>query len=790
MKPTLLLFFILPAFYIHAQTSVHGKLLDKDTELPVIYANVTVIASDSTMLGAVSDEEGRFSIARVLPGNYTLTVNFMGYREVQKPLRVDGKNSNVGTIYLEEQVENLEEVVVKSSRPAVQYKVDRQIINAEAFPAAHVAIDLMENVPSVSVDVEGNIKYRGDGTFRVFINGHPVANGVEKLRQIPSSQIERIEIITNPPAQYASEGTAGIIQVILKKNRMQGYAINANTYANSRGAVQGYFSIDKKSEKSGWYINTNGGHNVWSNFKLQQVQTVMEDGVPYQTRLNQRYSNGADRMYVEAGFNHDITDKDYIDMAVHINPFKMKNFRTIRGNVSAGPLTETGDLQAAEIYRLRSSGFEKFHYIGGTLNYEHYFKTDKSHKISAYADVSYYLSPYEEQQKDRKLYTDSVSAVGYEGFENKELVLDSKINYTLPLSEKSSLETGMEIEVHQIPLLGNENGTFDAGGNLVPYSGQRTAQTVDFRRNIYSGYATFKSGIGLLEYQLGLRVENTYTKTDYSYRTPEGEIFFVPGTDKFTQLFPTVHLLYNISEQTQLVGNYSRRIDRPGYWQLTPYRRYQSVTAYFEGNPDIRPSYINAYEVGFKQNWSNKNYLSIQLFHRAGTNVINDINTSDAGGLLLIKPHNVGTSKSTGIEIMGNYKPAEWWETNLSTSLFDYRLHIDFENEQQTRKQFNYEFKWNNTLSLPHGFILKYNMNYNSPVQEVQGTREGFLNSSASLQKAVADDRWTFTVGAYNLLGTAKYDYNTTGEGFSNNQTYNYDTFAFLKVAFKLDNQQ
>ncbi|MGS2741067.1 TonB-dependent receptor domain-containing protein [Sinomicrobium sp. M5D2P17] len=793
MKFYLFFFFALPAFYAHAQTTIHGKIVDKQTDSPVIYANVSVFSAadkDSVLLGAISDEKGAFTIKQVPVGSYTLKVNFMGYIEVNQPLEVSRNTLDAGTIFLEEQVENLEEVVVKSSKPAVQYKVDRQIINAAAFPAANVAIDLLENVPSVSVDVEGNIKYRGDGTFRVFINGHPVANGVEKLRQIPSSQIERIEIITNPPAQYASEGTAGIIQVILKKNRMQGYAINTNVYANSRGSIQGYFSIDKKGEKSGWYVNTNGGHNVWSNYDLTQVQTVISDGVSYQTRVAQNFKNGNDRMYLEAGFNYDISEKDYIDVAVHVNPFKMRNFRNTRGDVRSGTLTESGTLENETLYHLRSARFEKFHYVGGTVNYEHYFNKDKSHKLSTYANVSYYLSPYAERQTDRKIYADSISSIGYDGFENKELVLDSKLNYTLPLSEKSSLETGAEIEVHQIPLLGGENGYFEAGGKIIPYSGQRSEQVIDFRRNVYSGYATFKSGIGSWEYQLGLRVENTYTKADYNYRNEDGAAVYIPGDDNFTQLFPSAHLLYNFSEQTQFVANYSRRIDRPGYWQITPYQRYESVTSYFEGNAGIKPSYINAYELGFKQNWSNKNYLSIQLFHRAISNVLNNISTSGDEGILISSPENIGTSYSTGMEIMGNYKPGDWWETNMSISLFDYKLHVTYANRDEERKQFNYEFKWNNTFTLPSDFILKYNMNYNSPSQEAQGNREGYLNTSASLQKSFADDRWTFTLGAYNLLGTAKYEYNRQGEDFSNNLSYDYDTFAFLKVAFKLDRQK
>lgn len=791
-KILLLLITISFSTFLNAQNLTLETQVNDEANSAIIFADAYLYSvSDSLKVyQAMGDETGKIKFEEIESGNYYLEIDVLGYHLYKSANFEIHSNKNLGEIKLKkDEAISLNEAVIKSEKPGIQYKVDRQIVNAESFPNANVAIDLLENVPSVSVDIDGTLKYRGDGTFRVFINGHPVANGTDKLKEIPTSQIERIEIITNPPAQYASQGTAGIIQVILKKNRLQGYAINANVFANALGGVSGYFSIDQKSEKSGWYINGSGGKNVWNKYDFSLEQTTVEEGRTYRNSFFEERENGSRQAYLEAGFNYDLTDKDYIDVSFNINPFETKHFNLSKGNVNSSVFDNGGNLLSNEQYQLRSENEETYRFFGGSINYEHSFNDDKSHKLSVNASVDYFISPYNEYQMDEKIYDDRVERIGKQGYEKNELIINGRVNYAYPVSEKTSFEVGAEIEAHQIPEIGNENGNFDENGQLIPYSNQRSNQTIDFMRNIYAGFATFKSSFGKFEYQLGLRVENTETKADYNYTDENGLAVYEPQSDNFTKLFPSAHLLYNISDKTQIVANYTRRINRPGYSQFVPFQSYNSVVSYYRGNAAILPVYTNAYEIGYKQNWTQKNYISLQVFHRAASDVMSNINSVSGDGSISATPQNVGKSFSTGVELMGNYKISNWWESNLSISLFDYLLKVDYAEQDYEVQQFNYQVRWSNTFKLPADFNVKFNLNYFGPGKGAQDEREAYLNSSASIQKSIMNDKWTFTLGADNILDAFNYDYKTSGDGFVTLQNYDYESNFFLRVAFKFDNQ-
>lgn len=211
--------FLFGCFCFSQTATVQGTVSDSLTGNPVAFAEVVLAAAktnDSTLLGAITNENGFFIFEKVPYGTYKFSAAFMGFGKVEKTITIQTKKTDLGTLYLSENAEDLEQVVVTSSKPGVQYKVDRQIINPQSFPGANVAVDLLKNVSSLQVDVNGEVTYRNDGTFKVYINGHPVPNGSQKLQQIPTEQIERIEVITNPSSEFSAEGSAGIIQIILE----------------------------------------------------------------------------------------------------------------------------------------------------------------------------------------------------------------------------------------------------------------------------------------------------------------------------------------------------------------------------------------------------------------------------------------------------------------------------------------------------------------------------------------------------------------------------------------------
>jgi len=250
IKITLFLLVALHCSMTFAQSAkLSGKVIDENTGNPIPYANITLkLKNDSLrILGGITNHEGIFTLGSVAYGNYVLKISFIGYdAKVVNPFVINQHQYDLGTTALSVSARNLGEVTVNSEKSGITYGVDRKIINAKSFPGADKAIDLLENMPSLQVDVDGRLTYRGDGTFLVYINGRPELNGEEKLRQISADQIQYIEIITNPTAKYDAEGTAGIIQVILKRNRLEGYAINTSAKFSTLGSYEWLFSVDVK----------------------------------------------------------------------------------------------------------------------------------------------------------------------------------------------------------------------------------------------------------------------------------------------------------------------------------------------------------------------------------------------------------------------------------------------------------------------------------------------------------------------------------------------------------------
>ncbi|SFU27149.1 Outer membrane receptor proteins, mostly Fe transport [Pustulibacterium marinum] len=777
-----------------AQTAVvKGKVLDKATSQPIPYAEITlksVAVQDSVLLGGISNESGVFQLEKVPFGSYTVQATFMGFSKVEIPVTVDKYVVTVADILLKENVENLDEVVVKSNKPAIQYKVDRQVINAESFPTASVAVDLLQNVPSLQVDINGNITYRGDGTFVVYINGHRDPNGTEKLRQIPADQIERIEIITNPSSKYRSEGSAGIIQVILKKTRLEGYAINTEITTNTFGTLNGYASIDKKTARSGWYMNVQEGDQVFNKSEYNLQQRVLNNDVLYTTSLYRDQKYGQKVSYIQAGFNYDITPSDYIDFSANINYVNNRGYRDFTGNVTNEAYDAEGNILDQSYYNLQTTYRNNYGYYGGTFGYNHFFNESKSHKLVLNVDVSNYTSPYKESTIDSKIYEDRVEKIGYLNYEKNELLVNGTLDYTVPFSEETSLDVGVAVEIDNIPEVGNDNGNFDENNNLIPFSDERTNQIIDFKRNIYATYFNFKSKFKKLEYQFGLRLENTDTKSNYSYVAVDQQQVYIPASDNFTKLFPTAYLLYNFSDDIQLVANYTRRINRPGYYQLIPVLQYTDVTSYYLGNANIKPAYVDSYELGYKQNWTNKDYASFQFYHRKTTNVMQDYTVTGADEILISMPTNVGISQNTGVELMGNIAFKKWWTSNLSISLYDYHLEVDFDETAYTRNQFNYGAKWNNTFEVSDDFSIQYYMSYSGPFQGAQEKRDGFFYASLGVKKTFFDDRWKVNLTGSNIFDTQQYDVVTQGTDFSRISNYRNIPYLTLKIGYTFDNQE
>jgi len=773
---------------VFAQYSkLSGTVLDV-TGKPVQYANVSLIyLSDSSFYGAMSDTNGHFSIDHLAEGACQFKVSFVGYQKFNKDTLIIKKGRNIfDDIKLDILPENIDQITVTPNSSGIVYHVDRKVIQAQNFPEANVAMDLLENIPSLQLDFEGKLTYRGDGTFIVYINGHPVNNGEEKLRQIAAEDIDYIEVITNPSARYDAEGTAGIIQVILKRNRLEGYLISTSAQVSTFGSYEWLFSVDQKGERGGWYLKSQLESYVRNRNTVTTDQNVFSDNVESDiySKIDRKETLGNNLL--EFGFNYDLTEKDYIDLSIHVNPLKRSQFLAEEGFYNVNQ-TISGETTDEESYLFDSEFDLKYQYLGGTVSYEHAFTKDRTDMLSAYLTYSAYLTPLSESKTDLSVFEDYTEKKGYAGEEKGETYLKGSISYKNKISEKSSIDMGAEMSLDYLPTVSYTSGYFE-NGTIIPFDGEPEDQKVEFKQNIYSGFLTFKSSFGKLEYMLGCRTEYTDRSSDYNYINDSGEWEYVPAKKNFIDFFPSFHSVYNFTEENQLSLSYSRRIDRPDYWALIPMKRYESPYIYYTGNGNLTPSYTSSFEMKYLYSWE-KNFFSAELYSRSNENVLQSYYSRADEDKILWTKENVGNSVSIGTELMADIDILKWWNVNLSSSFYWYQLNVDVDQDQHTYEKFRSDSRLNNTFKISNTFSFRYNLTYKSPSVTAQLDREAYWYSDMSLRKTFDDRKWQVSLSWFNVFNTINYHTISQGEGFYIDSHFEKDPYITLKVTYRLDNQ-
>lgn len=767
-----------------------GQLIHDSSGEPMAYASAILTSPVDTtlLLGAVTDESGQFVIKHAKQGNYQLKLSFVGYQSVVvDDILLQRGVRDVGEIRMQMLAENLEDITVRSTKSAISYKVDRKVIDAGSFPGANVGMDLLENIPSLQVDFEGKLTYRGDGTFKVFINGNPTFQGEEKLRQIPADRIDLIEVITNPSAKYDAEGTAGIIQVILKKNRLEGFNISTGAMVNTREGYEWNLSVDKKGDRGGWHLLWKYGYDVRSKYDYEKYQEVYQDNQTYITHSDKTKQVGALSSFLVFGLNHDLSDKDYVDISFFLQPITCNNDHDEAWDITERRLVDGIPAEPENRYRMNSVLDMTYSHWGSSVTYKHAFNKKRTHQFSSLLKLTGYLVDMEKEQKDTK-FDDVTTYQGFKNSESDELDILAKIDYKRPLGDNSNMETGVNFDSEKIPVVASASGTYDEQGAFLPFPTEPLDQEVDFKQHIYAGYAIFKSSWNKLKYQLSMRVEHTERQSDYSYAEVNGRAL-IPDRETFTDFFPSFHAMYKVSDISQLSASYSRRINRPSYWNLIPMRVYSTPFSYYTGNGSLMPATSDAFELNYKRSWD-KDFVAVEGFMRRTGNVIQDYYRSASDNILETKPENVGTSWSYGVEIMTGVDIFPWWNANLSTSLYAYQLDVDVALNQKTENQFKADSRFNNTFRLPHSMMVKWDVRYNSPTVKAQIKKDGYAYSNLAFNKAFNDRTWRVTVSWSNIFNSYKYDFSGRDVDFYENGHYASEPYLSFKVVYTFDNQK
>jgi len=741
---------------------IYGSLIDSLTNTPVDYATIALykLKDKKLITGTLTKTKGKFNFESVYPGKYYMQISFMGYKEVTiNDIIINMANPivDLGKIFMQRSVQNLEEVVIDGSAPGIEYKIDKKIINVskQITATSGTAVDILETVPSINVDIEGNVSLRGSTGFTVLIDGRPsILDPNDALLQIPASTIDNIEIITNPSVKYDPDGTAGIINIITKKNKLQGVSGIINLNAGLDKKYGGDFLVNLKDKKFNYYIG--GDYNIrkYPGERILDRTTSSGDSL-FHVNSNGTFDRERNTKSIRAGTEFQMNEKNFFSLG-----FK---YGTREGNgdsrLDYEEWTEPGN--NINHYKNIEESHRGGDYISINTNYGHKF-SKKGHEILT--EFSYDIRNWEDNSISE---LETLGGEITDGIKNVEdgpsRRIRTKVDYTLPIGETNKFEAG-----YQSRLGKREDNSELYYLNLATkdYEIQSDySHKTNYARNIHSLYTLYAGEIGNFGYQGGLRGE-------YTWRNIESTGESMPFTIERWDLFPTLHLSYNLPKDNQVMGSYARRIDRPRGWYLEPFLTWTDAYNVRQGNPDLQPEYIDSYEITYLKKFD-KNFISLESYYRITHNKIERVNSVYSENVMLSTIENVGEDYSLGIEFMLSYKLFKWWQADLLGNFYRYKVEgilydVDFSNESN-----NWSSRFNNTFSIKKNTKIQLNSSYNGPSANAQGRSEGYYTLNAAVRQDLFDKKFSAVLQLRDVFGTAKHEFTSEGPDFISHSEYN-----------------
>ncbi|MDP2541485.1 TonB-dependent receptor [Tenacibaculum discolor] len=622
---------------------ITGKVVDQATKQPLPYVNIIIKdAAKKIITGGITDDNGLFSIKNIPEGNSIVEVQFIGYKTFSKPVTVSRKSSkvNLGVISLEEDSTTLDEVEIRAETSSVTQKVDRKVINVgkDLTSAGATASELLNNVQSVSVDSQsGNISLRGNENVRVLVDGKPTnIPASELLKQIPSTSIKSVELITNPSAKYNPEGMSGIINIILNKNANMGFNGSINT-----------------GVEAGHYVRYNASTNM--NYKTGKVNFFGNYGYNGGERYNFGYVSRPGTNYQDFVFTNDnqshlfkIGADIYLDDKNTLSLYTTQNWFDSNASGRAIITDNNGDL----IEHSPNTQTNESHNQAYNVNFKHDFEKE-GHNIEFEANFSKNDTPSFLENR----FLENSQPDYFNDINNKRKSTLLNLDYTNPISKNGKLELGLEYRVNNTD---NTNLTTQANFNNSSFS---------YDRDIYSAYANYGHKFGKLTMQLGARLEQYKIKGMFSQEGEPTETV----TDDIFSVYPSAFLTYNPSEKNQFQLSYSKRVDRPGIQQVNPIREWSTPLITSVGNPDLVPQFTNSVEFNYTRKIKGGS-ITLGSFYRNINDVINRAtykDPSDANDVRQILTFaNFDDTDAYGLEFSANYKIAKWWRANASMDYY------------------------------------------------------------------------------------------------------------------------
>ncbi len=727
--------------------TIFGKVKEAKDKKAAQYANVILykLPDSALVTGIMADKKGEFIFEKVPFGRYYVVADFIGFEKQSHDVMLNPKQANVElpTFFLHPAAQNIDEVVVSADYAQVEYKIDKKVVHVsqDLTSASGTAADVLENVPSVEVDIEGNVSMRGSGNFTVLINGRPsVLDSNDALQQIPASNIKNIELITNPSAKYDPDGTAGIINIITKKKKDEGFSgvFNAGLGLNDKYKLDAI--LNYKTEK---FVFSTG-------FNLMQQTYVGDfttDRIVYGDTLHYYDSEGEHRrehggQSVNFGIQYNLGHRTDMSVSAKYGTWRFAyggTFNTYdyytQDKLHQNYHISTSDKpREKDYYRLTYSLLRKFDYKGHQLE-GLLFWSDRNGLDNQITEE------WDTDENWLKL-PDSYAEIIESEDENRSQ-FRAKLDYTLPTGKNSKLESGIQAKL----ISDIEDFGFSANYVNPEISDYNYTNHMDFQRDIYAAYATFGSQFKTVAYQIGLRTE--YTDREISDKSA-GKNYVVNRFD----YFPTLHLSREFKGGHKFQASYTKRINRPRGYYLEPFESYMDENNIRKGNAELLPEYIDSYELNYQKRIGRGSFVSLETFFRQTDNLITRINTLNDDGVIIHEFANMNRDQSFGTELSGNIILGRKLTVNLSAVLYDYKIEGEVQGESVDSETITWRANSNTTFKITPATRIQLMAGYRGASVTAQGRSEGFLSTSLGVKQELFKRRANLTLQVRNLLGT------------------------------------
>ncbi len=740
--------------------TISGRILDAATSQPMEYVSVALFrAIDSSLVtGTISNTDGQFKIEKIATGDYYLKITFLGFENLQTgkiSLNEKAMQNQLGDIKLAANTTQLTGVSVTAERSKVEYKIDKRVINVgqDLVARGGTAVNVLENTPSIQVDAQGNVSLRGSTDYIVLIDGKPtLLKGSDALKTINAASIKQIEVITNPSAKYEADGKAGIINIIQKKEKMQGISGTASLSVGTTDKYSSNILVNYRKKKLNVFAGVDFAKNKYLYDLTIDNISFLESGTQHIEEFVAQY-NQNDNMGGKAGIDYDLNEK---------NSFTISGNYGVQGYDQGAEAQYNNYLDGSEQKNWHSSNNVldvTGNVAGANLDYTHKFGENHTFSVS-----NYYFSwdgvdknNLTEYATDNMYNQQSINSGLTYRKDNFNYLYRLNADYKRPI-KTGTFEAGFQYRYE----MRKDDYVFknlDVASNDWIVNNLYTYK-LDYENDIYSGYATFsdtKWGIG---YMVGVRTE--YFARTISFSNDDTPYNY----DKF-MLYPSVHLSKSFKDKHQFQLSYSRRINRPQPWLLNKTPGYIDPYNIFQGSPALEPEFTDAFELNYRLTHKIMSF-SAQTYFRNTTNSFSIRRTLQENGIMIHEFINANNQQSYGVESGMDFNFTKWWQLSTNGSLYHYTLEAQTGSGETSRSSNSWDARLITNFSLKWGTKLQAVFYTRGPQIDPQGKNSGFYTVNLGVNQPLMKGKVNLGISAENIFNSIKFDYIAAGENYNN----------------------